>query len=174
LRDDEYGGPIASRLRFMREVVEVVANEVGIARTGIRLSPVGETQGVDDSDNAALFTAAAAELDALGVPWLELREPGPQSTFGATDEPAVSPAMRRVFSGKIVLNSDYDGASGAARMAEGVADAISFGRPFIANPDLVARIARAAPLNVPDGRTFYSQGAEGYTDYPLLGEQEAA
>jgi 2,4-dienoyl-CoA reductase-like NADH-dependent reductase (Old Yellow Enzyme family) len=174
LRDDDYGGPIASRLRFMREVVEVVANEVGIARTGIRLSPVGETQGVDDSDNAALFTAAAAELDALGVPWLELREPGPQSTFGATDEPAVSPAMRRVFSGKIVLNSDYDGASGAARMAEGVADAISFGRPFIANPDLVARIARAAPLNVPDGRTFYSQGAEGYTDYPLLGEQEAA
>jgi 2,4-dienoyl-CoA reductase-like NADH-dependent reductase (Old Yellow Enzyme family) len=168
LRDDDYGGSIANRTRFMREVVGVVANEVGMARTGIRLSPVGETQGVNDSDNAGLFTAAAAALETLGVPWLELREPGPQSTFGATDEPAVSPAIRRVFSGKIVLNSDYDGASGAARLAEGVADAISFGRPFIANPDLVERIASSAALTAPDGRTFYSQGPEGYTDYPAI------
>ena len=174
LRDDAYGGPIANRVRFMREVVEAVAGEIGMARTGIRLSPVGESQGANDSDNAALFVAAAAELEALGVPWLELREPGPQSTFGASDQPAVSPAIRQVYSGKIVLNSDYDGDSGTARLGEGVADAISFGRPFIANPDLVERIADAAPLNAPDVRTFYSQGPEGYTDYPALAEQEAA
>jgi 2,4-dienoyl-CoA reductase-like NADH-dependent reductase (Old Yellow Enzyme family) len=173
-RDDGYGGPIANRVRFMREVVTAVANAIGIERTGIRLSPVGESQGANDSDNEALFVAAAAELEALGVPWLELREPGPQSTFGASDQPAVSPAIRKVYSGKIVLNSDYDGTSGAARLAEGVADAISFGRPFIANPDLVERIAGEAPLNTPDFRTFYSQGPEGYTDYPALGEQEAA
>jgi 2,4-dienoyl-CoA reductase-like NADH-dependent reductase (Old Yellow Enzyme family) len=173
-RDDGYGGSIANRLRFMREVVTAVAGEVGIERTGIRLSPVGESQGINDRDNAALFTAAAAELEALGVPWLELREPGPQSTFGASDEPAVSPAIRRVYSGKIVLNSDYHGDSAQARLDQGVADAISFGRPFIANPDLVERLAGAAPLNAPDVRTFYSQGAEGYTDYPVLAEQEAA
>ena len=173
-RNDDYGGPIANRLRFMREVVAAVGSEVGIARTSIRLSPIGEVQGANDSDNAALFTAAAGALEALGVPWIELREPGPQSTFIAVDEPAVSPAMRRVFSGKIVLNSDYDGTNGPARMAEGVADAISFGRPYIANPDLVERLRDGATLTEADPATFYSNGPEGYTDYPVRTEQEAA
>ncbi len=174
LRSDAYGGAIDQRLRFMREVVTAVAGEVGIARTGIRLSPIGESQGANDSDNAALFTAAAAALEELGVPWIELREPGPQSTFRASDEPAVSPAMRRVYSGKIVLNSDYVGDSAEARLAEGVADAISFGRPFIANPDLVERLRRGAPLEAAEVATFYSRGAEGYTDYRALTEQDAA
>ena len=173
-RDDDYGGSIANRLRFMREVVAVVAAEVGIARTSIRLSPIGEVQGANDSDNAALFTAAAASLEALGVPWIELREPGPHSTFRAADEPAVSPAMAQVYSGRIVLNSDYVGATAEAKLAEGVADAISFGRPYIANPDLVARFRNGAALNAADPATFYSTGPEGYTDYPMLTEQEAA
>jgi 2,4-dienoyl-CoA reductase-like NADH-dependent reductase (Old Yellow Enzyme family) len=173
LRDDDYGGPIENRLRFMREVVEAVAGEVGNTRTGIRLSPIGASQGADDSDNAALFTAAAAELEALGVPWIELREPGPQSTFGASDQPAVSPAMRRVYSGRIVLNSDYVGETAEAKLAEGVADAISFGRTFIANPDLVARLRAGSKLNEANAATFYSAGPEGYTDYPMLKEQEA-
>jgi 2,4-dienoyl-CoA reductase-like NADH-dependent reductase (Old Yellow Enzyme family) len=174
LRDDEYGGPIENRLRFMREVVEAVAGEVGFARTGIRLSPIGASQGADDSDNAALFTAAAAELEVLGVPWIELREPGPQSTFGASDQPAVSPAMRRVYSGRIVLNSDYVGDTAEAKLGEGVADAISFGRTFIANPDLVARLRSGSKLNEANAATFYSAGPEGYTDYPMMKEQEAA
>jgi 2,4-dienoyl-CoA reductase-like NADH-dependent reductase (Old Yellow Enzyme family) len=174
LRDDEYGGPIKHRLRFMREVVKAVAGEVGIGRTGMRLSPVGASQGADDSDNAALFTAAAAELEGLGVPWIELREPGPQSTFGASDQPAVSPAMRRIYSGRIVLNSDYVGDTAEAKLAEGVADAISFGRTFIANPDLVARLRSGSKLNEANPATFYSAGPEGYTDYPMLKEQEAA
>ena len=173
-RGDDYGGPVANRLRFMREVVEAVAGVVGMARTGIRLSPIGESQGANDSDNEALFTAAAAELERLGVPWIELREPGPRSTFRATDEAAVSPAMRRVFSGRIILNSDYVGHSAQARLDEGVADAISFGRPFIANPDLVDRIRRDAPLTTADVATFYSRGPEGYTDYRTHPEQEAA
>jgi 2,4-dienoyl-CoA reductase-like NADH-dependent reductase (Old Yellow Enzyme family) len=174
LRYDEYGGPLENRLRFMREVGEAVTAEVGIARTGIRLSPIGASQGADDSDNAALFTAAAAELEALGVPWIELREPGPQSTFGASDQPAVSPAMRRVYSGRIVLNSDYVGDTAEAKLGEGVADAISFGRTFIANPDLVARLRSGSKLNEANAATFYSAGPEGYTDYPMMKEQEAA
>jgi len=174
LRDDDYGGPIENRLRFMREVIEAAAGEVGIARTGIRLSPNGEVQGCNDSDNHALFSAAAAELQRLGVPWLELREPGPHSTFRATDDPAVSPTIRQVFSGKLVLNSDYDGTSAQAKLDEGIADAVSFGRPFIANPDLVGRIREGAELNGWEVQTFYTQGPEGYTDYPKRGEQEAA
>ena len=173
-RQDDYGGSFDNRLRFMSEVVEAVVAEVGIDRTAIRLSPVGESQGCNDSDNHALFTAVAARLEHLRVPWIELREPGPQSTFRATDEPPVSPSMRHVYSGKIVLNSDYDGTTGQARLDQGVADAISFGRTFIANPDLVDRIRDGAPLNAANPRTFYSPGREGYTDYPQRGEQAAA
>ena len=173
-REDDYGGSIDNRLRFMSEVVEAVVAEVGIDRTAIRLSPVGESQGCNDSNNHVLFTAVAARLEHHRVPWIELREPGPLSTFRATDEPPVSPSMRKVYSGKIVLNSDYDGPSGQARLNQGIADAISFGRTFIANPDLVERIRREAPLNAPNPRTFYSSGPEGYTDYPHLVEQAAA
>ena len=172
-RDDDYGGPVANRLRFMSEVVEAVVAEVGIDRTGIRLSPVGESQGCNDSDNAGLFTAAAARLEELKLPWIELREPGPHSTFRATDEPPVSPAMRQVYSGTLVLNSDYDAGNAQATLDAGIADAISFGRTFIANPDLPERLRSGADLNVWDVKTFYSQGAEGYTDYPLLAEQGA-
>jgi 2,4-dienoyl-CoA reductase-like NADH-dependent reductase (Old Yellow Enzyme family) len=173
-RDDGYGGPIANRVRLLGEVVEAVAAEAGIARTGVRLSPNGEVQGCDDSDSAALFTAAAAALEERRVPWLELREPGPQSSFRPTDVPPVSPAIREVFSGKIVLNSDYRRDSAEARLAEGVADAISFGRAFLANPDLVERLRHDVPLNRWDVATFYSQGREGYTDYPTRTEQAAA
>ena len=173
-RTDDYGGSVDNRLRFMSEVVGAVIAEVGRDRTAIRLSPVGESQGCDDSDNSGLFTAAATRLETLGVPWIELREPGPQSTFRAADEPAVSPAMRQVYSGRIVLNSDYVGATAEAKLAEGVADAISFGRPFIANPDLVARLGAGAALSPADVATFYSAGPIGYTDYPALREQEAA
>lgn len=173
-RDDDYGGPINHRLRFMREVTEAVIAEVGADRTSIRLSPNLESQGAEDRAPEPLFTAAAAALEDLGVPWIELRESGPQSTFQPTDTPPISPAMRTVYSGRIVLNSDYDGPSAAARMAEGVADAISFGRTYIANPDLAERLRVGAPLNAADKHTFYTQGAEGYTDYPSLVEQAPA
>ena len=174
LRTDDYGGSLGNRLRFMTEVVGAVTAEVGIERTGIRLSPVGESQGCDDSDNAGLFTAAAARLEALNVPWIELREPGPLSTFRATDEPPANPAMRKVYSGRIILNSDYDGSNAQAALDAGVADAISFGRTFIANPDLPERLRSGATLNEWNSKTFYTQGAEGYTDYPEMTEQVTA
>lgn len=174
LRDDAYGGPIANRIRLLREVTEALVSVAGAGRTHVRLSPNGAVQGVDDSGPHALFTAAAAELSRLGIASLELREPGSQSTFLASDVDPVSPAIRQVFGGALVLNSDYLKSSAEQRLAEGSADAITFGRPFIANPDLVERLRTGAALAEPDVRTFYSQGPEGYTDYPTLPEQRAA
>ncbi|URD60162.1 alkene reductase [Sphingomonas sp. KRR8] len=173
-RDDDYGGSIDNRVRLLREVTAALAGEVGAGRTHVRLSPNGEVQGCDDSDPHALFTAAGQALADLGIASIELREPGPQSTFAATEIAPVSPLIRPLFKGAIILNSDYVHHSAEARLKEGVADAISFGRPFIANPDLVARLAQDAPLQVPDVPTLYSSGPEGYTDYPVLAEQQAA
>jgi N-ethylmaleimide reductase len=175
LRDDEYGGSIDNRLCFMTEVLEAIGGAIGMDRVGIRFSPNILSQGVDDPDPIALYTAVAQRLERLNVPWIELREPGPDSTFGGGATEAVSPAMRAHYSGVIALNSDYVGATAQARLDEGVADAIAFGRTFLANPDLVERIRIGADLNAPDGKTFYTQGPEGYVDYPTLdGEREAA
>ena len=169
LRDDGYGGSIDNRIRLMREVTERVASVAGPERTSIRLSPNGESQGVDDSNPQALFTVAAKALDEIGIAFLELREPGAEGTFGRTDVPKLSPAIRQVFSNPLVLNSDYTTVAEAQAVIDaGTADAISFGRTFIANPDLPERLRTGAPLNDGNPRTWYSQGAEGYTDYPAL------
>ena len=174
-RDDDYGGSIANRLRFMTEVLQAIGAEIGIDRAGIRFSPNILSQGVDEPDPVALYTAVAQGLETLGVPWIELREPGPDSTFGSGATEPVSPAMRKHYSGVIALNSDYVGDTAQARLDEGVVDAIAFGRTFLANPDLPERIRLGAELNTPDGKTFYTQGPEGYVDYPALdGEREAA
>ena len=102
-----------------------------------------------------------------------MREPGPEGTFGKSDVPPVSPAIRRVFPQPLVLNSDFTLESAQAAMAEERADAISFGRSFIANPDLPARLASGAPLAKDEMATWYSQGPQGYVDYPAL-ETETA
>ncbi|MDP9421987.1 MAG: alkene reductase [Pseudomonadota bacterium] len=174
LRDDEYGGAIANRIRFTREVLEAVGSEIGIDRVGIRFSPNILVQGVEDSDPIPLFAELARTLEELRVPWIELREPDKPTSAGSIPTAPVSPAMRAHYSGRIVINSDHDWTDARARIAGGHADAVSIGRLFIANPDLVQRIARDAPLNAGDPATFYAGGAQGYTDYPLLGEQEAA
>ncbi len=168
LRTDAYGGPIANRIRLLTEVVSAVAAEVGADRTAVRLSPNGDTQGCDDSDPVALFTAAAAALEPMGLAFLELREQKDFGNFGKTDVPRVSPAIRKVFSGPLVLNQEYTLESASADIASGLADAISFGRPFISNPDLPARLAAAAPLTPDDYKTWYSAGPEGYVDYPTM------
>jgi N-ethylmaleimide reductase len=170
LREDAYGGSIENRTRLLDEVTRAIVDVAGAGRTGVRLSPNGETQGVDDSDPVALFTAAAARLDAIGIAFLELREPGPDGTFGNTDVPKVSPHIRKVFGGPLVLNSDYTVERAQAALSEGIADAITFGRPFLANPDLPRRLAEGLPLNAVDPRTWYSQGPEGYVDYPFAAE----
>lgn len=173
-RADEYGGSIENRLRFSSEVLEAVGDAIGMERVGIRFSPNIYSQGVEDSDPIPLFAALAARLEELKVPWIELREAHRPTSAGAIPTAPVSPAMRPIYSGKIILNSDYDGPSARARMAEGIADAISFGRPFISNPDLVTRISLGAPLSPGDESTFYSGDAAGYIDYPPLEKAEAA
>jgi 2,4-dienoyl-CoA reductase-like NADH-dependent reductase (Old Yellow Enzyme family) len=109
---------------------------------------------VDDSNPAAVFGLAAKELEKLKPAFVELRQPGPDGTFGATQVPQQDGLIRQHFTGPLVLNSDYTPEQAAADIASGRADAISFGRPFISNPDLVERIAKDAPLapnkNVPD------------------------
>ena len=173
-REDGYGGSIDNRMRLVLEVIDAVGHEVGMDRTGIRFSPNTLAQGIDDPAPESLFTALARELEARKLPWIELREPGEGSSFGTPSHPAVSPAMRPLYSGKIILNSDYVGDSAQACLDEGVADGIAFGRPFISNPDLVERLRTGAPLAPADPRTFYSQGAEGYTDYRVLAERQPA
>ncbi|MGH6787730.1 MAG: alkene reductase [Novosphingobium sp.] len=170
LRDDDYGGSIENRTRFMREVLERLIAVWGAGRVSIRLSPNGETQGCDDPDPAGVFGAAARVLEDLGIGFLELREPGPEGSFGRTDVPKQSPLIRSIYSGPVVLNSDYAAQNAAADIAAGRCDAVSFGRPYISNPDLDRRIALGAEwapnVNVP--KSWYLPGPEGYIDYPAL------
>ena len=168
LRDDDYGGSPENRIRFMREAVARVAETVGAGRTGIRLSPNGETQGADDSNPEAVFVPAAKALAELGIAFLELRELSPTGTFGASQVPKLSPRIRAVFPGPLVLNQDYTLEEAEADVASGLADAIAFGRPYIANPDLAERLAAGAPLAKDNPRTWYTPGPEGYTDYPAM------
>lgn len=167
-RTDEYGGPVENRIRLLSEVTQAVAQAVGADRTSVRLSPNGETQGADDSDPVALFTAAAAALQDIGIGFLELREIKAYGDFGRTDVPRVSPEIRKIFKGPLVLNQEYSKELADEDLDSGLADAISFGRKYIGNPDLVARLREDAEL-VPDNyNTWYSPGPEGYTDYPAL------
>ena len=173
-RTDQYGGSVENRVRLLREVTQAVVDAIGADKVSVRLSPNGDSQGVNDSDPAPLFAHAADVLNAIGIASLELREPGPDGTFGATDVPRLSPLIRQHFNGVLILNSDYDKDRAQADLASGLADAISFGRPLMANPDLVERLRLDAPLNPPqEMATWYGPGVAGYTDYPTL-EQERA
>jgi N-ethylmaleimide reductase len=173
LRDDDYGGAVENRVRLLRQVTQAVADIVGAERTAVRLSPNGDSQGANDSDPFALFPVAAAALSEIGIAFLELREPSPDGTFGKAEVAPVHPHIRKAFKGPLVLNSDYDLARGQAALDAGEADAIAFGRTFLANPDLVARLQTGAPLNPDDMATWYSQGPEGYVDYPAMDVAEA-
>ncbi len=168
LRDDDYGGPIENRIRLTTEVTAALCDVWEPGRVSVRLSPNGDSQGCDDSQPEALFTAAAAALSALNIGFLELREPGPNGTFGNTDVPKQSAAIRKVFKPALVLNSDLSAAEGQALIESGMADAVSFGRDFMANPDLPRRFKEGLPLNALRGPvTWYKPGEEGYTDYPF-------
>lgn len=165
-RTDQYGGSVENRIRLLLEVTERVVHTIGAERTGVRLSPNGDTQGVNDSDPETLFSAAAAGLDRLGIAYLELREPPFDGTFGKADRPPVHPVIRKAFTGTLILNSDYTLERAQAALAAGEADAIAFGRPFLANPDLPYRLSKGLALNKDVMATWYSQGPEGYIDYP--------
>jgi N-ethylmaleimide reductase len=166
-RVDSYGGTVENRIRLLAEVTRALISIAGADRTGVRLSPNDDSQGCADSNSESLFTKAAEVLGGLKIAFLEMRASRPESTFRPATRQLV-PAIRRAFKGNLILNSDFslDDASQALRLSE--ADAVAFGRPFLANPDLPARFAKHSGLNVPDIKTFYTPGPVGYTDYPAL------
>ncbi len=133
---------------------------IGADRTGVRLSPNGEIQGVNDSDPEPLFVAAASLLSDLGIAFLEIREPR------GLDHPPVGPAMRRVFSGPFIVNAGYGADDAQAALDDGAADAVSFGKPFISNPDLPERFEQGLPIADVDFATLYGPETRGYADYP--------
>ncbi len=166
-RDDEYGGPIENRTRLLFEVMQAVAGEIGGGRTGLRLSPVTPSNDAgQDSDPQALYEYAVARLAPLRLAFVEVVE---GQTAGARDyAPFDYAALRRRFEGAWMVNNGYDRQMAIEAVASGRADLVSFGRPFIGNPDLVRRLREGAPLSPPDPATLYGGGARGYIDYPAL------
>jgi N-ethylmaleimide reductase len=171
-RTDGYGGSLRNRLRFLREVTEAVTRAVPADRVGVRLSPTNPYNDMLDSDPAATFTEAAKTLNRFGLAYLHVVDPVARNPSQAPLR--IAPRMRAVFDGPLILNGGYDAVTGAAALGAGEADLIAYGKPFLANPDLVERFRRSAPLNKPDSSTFYTEGSKGYTDYlPLTGSRES-
>ena len=166
-RSDGYGGSVGARNRFALEVVRAMVAAVGADRVGIRLSPYGvfnSTGPFPEID--AQYVALAEELSAIGILYIHQCD---HSAMGAPPVPAeIKAKLRAAFKGIYILASGFDRASAEAALAEKRADLIAFGRPFIANPDLVERLRRNSGLNAPDMATFYGGGAKGFTDYPTI------
>ncbi len=171
-RTDAYGGAVENRARLLLELTEAVIGVWGAARVGVRLSPLADFNDMHDSDPAATFTYAARALSELSIGYLHVIEPvnSDHMMAKAGAEP-VAPLLRQAFGGVFMLNGGYSKETGNAAIASGAADLISFGTPFIANPDLVKRYTEDAPLNTPDQATMYGGDAKGYTDYPALAFQ---
>jgi N-ethylmaleimide reductase len=166
LRTDAYGGAVSNRVRFLAEVVEVIASIWSAEHVGVRLSPWSDFNGMSDNDPVETFCYAAEELDQLGIAYIHLIEPP------GTAKP-LAPQLRGIFGGSLILADGYDRDSGTVALENGTADLIGYGQGFIANPDLPERFERGTALNEPDRATFYSGGERGYTDYPALEAQFA-
>lgn len=168
-RNDAYGGPIAHRARLMVEVMQAVAEAIGARRTGLRLSPVTPSNGAAaDADAQALHGHVIEQIAPLGLAFLHVIE---GATGGTRDIGFDYAALHRRWkalnpNGGWIVNNGYSGEMAQAAVRAGHADAVAFGRPFIANPDLVRRLHDGLPLATPKRETFYGGGAEGYTDYP--------
>ena len=167
LRTDAYGASIDGRNRFALEVARAAVEAIGRDRVGIRLSPYGVFNGTSEfPDVQAQTLALARALSALGLLYLHLVD---HSAMGAPPVPAdFKRRLRAGFDGLFILSGGFDHATAEQALREKRGDLIAFGRPFLANPDLVARMRQDAPLNAPDMATFYVPGARGYTDYPAL------
>lgn len=165
-RSDRYGGAIENRVRFALEVAEAVSTVFGKGRVGMRISPVSPANDARDSDPQALFEHLVSRLSESGIAFIHVVE-------GATREardylPFDYKALRNAFDGAYIANNGFTRELALQTIAAGDADAIAFGRLFIANPDLVERLRQNAPLNTPVVETFYGGDAKGYTDYPAL------
>ena len=169
---DAYGGSIENRARLLVEVVTAIAAEIGGGRTGIRLSPVTPANDVVDAAPQPLFDHVVRQLGPLGLSYVHVIEGATGGPRELPDRPFDYAALKAAYraaggQGAWMVNNAYDKALAEAALAHG-ADIVAFGRPFIANPDLVQRLERNAPLNEVNRATLYGGGAEGYTDYPAL------
>jgi N-ethylmaleimide reductase len=172
-RTDAYGGSIPNRLRFLQEVTEAVISAWSADRVGVRLSPTNPFNDMTDSNPVATFSAAAELLDGYGLAYLHILEALPGHMLAGEGE-VVAPHLRKIFKGPFMVNGGYSRETGAEAIAQGDADLIAYGVPFIANPDLPERFRHNAPLNPPDPATFYAPGPKGYTDYPALAKVQSA
>ena len=171
-RTDAYGGTIENRARLLLAVVDGIAVDIGADRTAVRLSPHGNLGGLSDSDTVPHFSYVIRELGKRGLAYLHLVEPR-ASSAGIADDASVDSAdnaflFRHLFDGPVITAGGYTPEMGVAVVEAGLADAVAFGRMFIANPDLPKRIRTGAAMNAFDRSTAYGGDARGYTDYPTL------
>jgi N-ethylmaleimide reductase len=163
-RSGPYGGPLENRARLMLEVLDAVIGVWGADRVGLRISPLNSYNSMIDSDPVALTRHIARQCDARGIAYLHVMR---TDFFQAQQGDVLTPA-REEFKGVLIGNMGYSVDEAAQAVADGKIDAVAFGVPFIANPDLPARFAAKAPLNDADPATFYTPGPRGYTDYPAI------
>lgn len=162
LRTDEYGGSLENRARLMLEVTDACIEVWGKDRVAVHLAPRMDAHDMKDSQPADTFGYVARELGKRQIAFISTRE-------HAADN-SLTPMLKQQFGGVVIANEQFSKAQANAWLAEGKADAVAFGIPFIANPDLPARLLQDAPMNPPRKELFYGQGAEGYTDYPALNQ----
>ncbi len=164
-RTDEYGGPIENRARLMLEATDAAISVWGASRVGVHLAPRRDSHDMGDSNPLATFGYVARELGRRKIAFICARE--------ALGEDRIGPELKKAFGGVYVANERFTLETSNEVLAKGEADAVAFGVPFIANPDLPRRLREGSPLNAPDASTFYAPGEKGYTDYPALQEHEA-
>src|SRR3984957_16942013 len=165
-RDDIYGGGIENRARLLLEVTDAVVSVWGAGRVGVHFAPRADMHDMGDRDLPATFGYAARELAKRKIAFICARE--------STKAPRLGPDLKAAFGGVYIANEGFDRQTAEAAIEAGEADAVAFGKLFIANPDLPRRFSLGAPLNAWNADTFYSEGAVGYTDYPALEEKAAA
>ncbi|MGO1120030.1 alkene reductase [Rhodovibrionaceae bacterium A322] len=165
-RTDRYGGSVENRSRLLLEVVAAASSVFGSGRVGVRISPTGTFNDMSDSDPETLFSYLVEQLNHHHLAYLHVVEDFP----GIEGAPFDFSKLKALFSGLYIANGNYDLPKADQAVVDEKADLVAFGRPFIANPDLVARFAQQAPLNEPDPSTFYGGDAKGYTDYPSLSD----
>jgi N-ethylmaleimide reductase len=172
-RTDAYGGPVESRARLLLEVTEAVVKVWGEDRVGVRLSPLSPFNSMSDSNPEATFGYAAEELGKLGIVYLHAAGL-PGAEVPGSPEQRMAALLKEKFGGTFMINGGFTRESGNAVLAAGLADLVSFGSLFLANPDLPERFAEGAPLNTPDRATFYGGDHRGYIDYPTRDAVAAA
>lgn len=167
-RTDRYGGSVENRARLPLEVAEAITTVWSPDRVGFRLTPWFSLWSMSDSDPVRTFSYLSQQLDDLGIGFIELTEAPTGPMARPEDAPHITPVVREHYNGTLIANGGFNASSAAELLARNGADLVSFGAPFIANPDLPRRILENAPLSEPDRATFYGGDHRGYTDYPSL------